>query len=194
MNYDREKFIEAILFFAKHTSPKRYGILKAMKLLYFSDLEHLKRYHRTITGDQYVRIQNGPVPTKSYAIISEISPTSRRRVETDPELLSAMEIESTPTQRGDQYRIIPRRDYNPEIFSDSDIEVMGEIAEIWKDADADQIREGSYEWSSKNLGVDLRRLSIGESIQHTLILPPEERRLIEESEKEDRELEELLRL
>jgi uncharacterized phage-associated protein len=44
---------------------------KLCKLLYFADKEHLLKYGRTITGDRYYRLPQGPVPTKGLDILNE---------------------------------------------------------------------------------------------------------------------------
>ena len=44
--------------------------LKAAKLLYFADKEHLIQYGRSITNDRYIKMKYGPVPTRILNIIN----------------------------------------------------------------------------------------------------------------------------
>lgn len=45
--------------------------LKAFKLLYLADKRHLELYGRPITGDSYVAMQNGPVPSNAYDYVTK---------------------------------------------------------------------------------------------------------------------------
>jgi hypothetical protein len=183
MAYNKEKFVEALLFFAHNTKKEVYGVLKAMKLLYFSDLEHLRRCQRTITGDEYYRHMHGPVPLASYKLIEENSPKAAgKKMEFDFE--SAAKIVPIPVEKGEQYRIIPKRQPNRDVFSDSDLEVLQETAEVWRDATADQIKKGSYEETQKKLGIDLQKEPIGSVIPILKILSPEEQQFVKIIETE----------
>lgn len=57
--------------------------LKVSKLLYIADKEHFIRCGRFITNDRYVKMKNGPVPTRILNIINEpdiyIAEPSNRR-------------------------------------------------------------------------------------------------------------------
>lgn len=131
LKYSPKKFINAILFFAHKTDPKKLGILKLNKLLYYSDFEHYKKYGRSILGDIYVRMDNGPVPSISYnfynAAIKHDSNDSISK-----ELRSSIEI--CPTRVIDFIRdsIHPKKDFDINLFSESEIEIMEKIAKKYK--------------------------------------------------------------
>jgi uncharacterized phage-associated protein len=57
-----EKFASSVA----HLVSLRPGLTKKQlcKLLYLADKEHLLKYGRTITGDRYFALEQGPVPTK----------------------------------------------------------------------------------------------------------------------------------
>jgi len=63
-----ENAVKAALHFLQQRLP---GLTKhqAFKLLYFADLRHLERYGRPITGDQYVAMDYGPVPSNTYDLV-----------------------------------------------------------------------------------------------------------------------------
>ena len=51
---------------------KRSDFHKIFKILYFSDREHLMEYGRTITGDRYIAMRFGPVPSCLYDIFKSV--------------------------------------------------------------------------------------------------------------------------
>lgn len=42
-----------------------------MKVLYWADKYHLSHYGRTISGDTYYKLEDGPVPTQTYDRIKD---------------------------------------------------------------------------------------------------------------------------
>lgn len=44
--------------------------LKIIKLLYFADKEHIIRYGRYLTDDRYIKMKNGPAPTRILNFIN----------------------------------------------------------------------------------------------------------------------------
>ena len=45
---------------------------KLFKSLYFAEQKHLVRYGRTIVGDKYIAMKDGPVPSKIFDLIKLI--------------------------------------------------------------------------------------------------------------------------
>lgn len=70
-HHEREKLINAIVFFAGRT--KKCGKVKLFKLLYFLDFEHFRQTGRSVTGLDYYAWPKGPVPV---ALNNEISSPS----------------------------------------------------------------------------------------------------------------------
>jgi len=65
--FDPRKAIEAILYVALRTA----NVYTILKVLYFADKAHLSRYGRFITGDVYVAMRHGPVPSGAYDLIKQ---------------------------------------------------------------------------------------------------------------------------
>lgn len=63
-NYDLNRTLEALLYICEHLEGTTKHQLS--KLLYFADKYHLGKYGRTITGDKYVKMEFGPVPSETY--------------------------------------------------------------------------------------------------------------------------------
>ena len=70
MEFNEYKTINAILYIAEKL--KRKDFHKIFKILYFSDREHLNIYGRSITGDVYIAMTDGPVPSNLYDIFKSV--------------------------------------------------------------------------------------------------------------------------
>ncbi|WP_409530306.1 Panacea domain-containing protein [Shinella sp.] len=54
------------------------GRFHALKTLYYADRAHLQRYGRPITGDRYIAMENGPVPSYAYNAVKQQLPEAER--------------------------------------------------------------------------------------------------------------------
>jgi uncharacterized phage-associated protein len=64
VSHEREKLINAIIYFAQNT---RYlGKVKLFKLLYLLDFEHFRMTGKSVTGLDYYAWKFGPVPVALY--------------------------------------------------------------------------------------------------------------------------------
>jgi uncharacterized phage-associated protein len=73
-DFDHEKTVAAALYIVSKNLPE-LTMAKLFKLLYFSDKDHLVRYGRPITGDHYVAMKDGPVPSNLYDLFKELRGT-----------------------------------------------------------------------------------------------------------------------
>ncbi|EPD28009.1 Uncharacterized phage-associated protein [Capnocytophaga granulosa] len=60
---DESKAINSILFVLNELGDKKSDAHKVFKILYFADQKHLVTYGRPITGDTYLKMTYGPVPS-----------------------------------------------------------------------------------------------------------------------------------
>ncbi|MBU1684464.1 MAG: Panacea domain-containing protein [Patescibacteria group bacterium] len=81
---NEKKYRNVILFFANKIKNGTLGKLKMMKLLYFLDFDFFEKYGKSVTGDKYLRWENGPVPQVGEKMINQMSGNdikiSRRKV------------------------------------------------------------------------------------------------------------------
>lgn len=104
--YNKSKVLEVLLYIANRKSIiDRHGL---SKILYFSDRLHLERFGRTISGDDYVKMEFGPVPSRIYDYIKDINENNEHF-----------------SSKG--YQIKPKRTANIDELSESDIDVLDEI-------------------------------------------------------------------
>ena len=68
---DIDRIKAAVLYVLSEVGETDYH--KLFKILYFADQQHLVRFGRSITGDQYNAIQYGPVPTETYDLFRHLA-------------------------------------------------------------------------------------------------------------------------
>lgn len=66
-NFDYRKATQALNYFAQQEGGQ-VNKMKALKLIYFADRYHLRKYGRLITNDNYLAMEHGPVPSASKDI------------------------------------------------------------------------------------------------------------------------------
>lgn len=108
--FDPKKAIEVLLYVAQRCS----DMYTALKVLYFADKEHLAKYGRLISGDSYVAMWHGPVPSNTYDLIKDVR-GDRFRVTKVP-------VSEAFHMQGND--IVPRRKANRDLLSESDVECL----------------------------------------------------------------------
>ena len=123
MKYQQEKFINALLFFAKETNPSIFGITKLLKLLFLSDFYHFQKYGKPILGDIYPLLPQGPVPSISYNLFSD---TFYQGENTNLKKVARVIKEKVGDYDRNRIEALKYPDLN--VFSKSNIEIMQNIA------------------------------------------------------------------
>jgi uncharacterized phage-associated protein len=105
--YDREKAKEAVLYIvSKVQNSDLHSVFKA---LYFAEKKHIAEYGRSITGDKFIAMDYGPVPSAIYDHCKE----SKK---------SEVPFEEAFIQQG--WNIVAVRNHNSDFFSESDLECL----------------------------------------------------------------------
>lgn len=123
--FDENKAISAVLFIAQ--ALKEQGVSaefhKIFKILYFAEMEHLADWGRPITGDHFVAMEAGPVPSKIYDILKSQRPEKRDDCwYTDPgRYKDFFEVFN--------YDVTPKKDPDMDEFSKSDLECLSKSIE-----------------------------------------------------------------
>jgi uncharacterized phage-associated protein len=119
--FDPEKLVHALGFFASR-GVSDLDTLKAVKLLYFADRQHLLKYGRPILGDDYYCMKNGPIPTNALSQIQDAlspNPTGDH---------DALFDEYLGVDRAYPYpRFTTKKEPDLDVFSPTDIEVLDEV-------------------------------------------------------------------
>src|SRR5215510_5956153 len=72
MKVNLRKLMQLIVFFAHHEAVKPLGKTKLFKLLYFTDVTHMRTVGEPITGAEYLKYPNGPVPVQGDFALKEL--------------------------------------------------------------------------------------------------------------------------
>lgn len=74
LNFRRQPALAALLFVVNELCRRgvKADFIKVFKVLYFADQAHLVKYGRSITGDTYVAMNRGPVPSRLYDMIKAV--------------------------------------------------------------------------------------------------------------------------
>ena len=109
-----EKAVQALNFFA-NKSQGRINKMKAIKLIFFADRYHLRKYGRPIIGDRYVAMPYGPVASQAKDLAeSTVFLADCQRDYVDRFL----------NRTDDNYVLVSIADVDEDVFSDSDIEAL----------------------------------------------------------------------
>ena len=133
--------IQAILYILQKMGGT-CDIHRCHKILYFSDNEHLSKYGRSITGDAYVRMDFGPVPTCIYDLFKAVRGDSFFASQVDDvrrncfHFINNKDITATA---------LPDMSY----LSDSDVEMLNKYIAQLNDKDFSEVSDAShgYAWS-----------------------------------------------
>lgn len=129
-----DKIVELLLYLA-HRRPNA-DKYQAVKFFYLADREHLNRYGRPITHEQYFALWFGPVASKAMDLLEEDKWVMREAQ------IDALPFKTDIVERNGKlitYIREPLRDVNFDLFSKSDIRVFDEIIDKYGDKTFDQL-------------------------------------------------------
>jgi uncharacterized phage-associated protein len=123
-SFNLAKFVQALVFFSKN-GVSDLTKLKAAKLFYFADKEHLLRYGRPIIGDVYFALNLGPVPSHADDFFDEAQAAHQAGPSTpaQEEFLQYLDVVADYWPR-----YVANGEENFRAFSRSDLEVLADIA------------------------------------------------------------------
>lgn len=151
--FDIEKSINAILYVANHLTRKDFH--KIFKVLYFADRNHLSNYGRTITGDSYIAMDDGPVPSKIYDIFKIVRGDSLYSSERKHQFEPYFAVQNWMI-------VVPKQQANTDYLSESDLEELNNSLSLYGNLSWDEVREKSHDfaWRStvKDHTIDLQNI------------------------------------
>jgi hypothetical protein len=113
-NFNETKVLEALVFIGQRWP----GItpFHLAKVMFFADRDHLRAYGRPVTGESYIAMANGPVPSRTYDIVK-----GNLDFFGDPEaIVAALRVD-----RNARYpRLYAEREANLELLSETDVSAL----------------------------------------------------------------------
>lgn len=117
IRFDPKRAIELVLYVANKL---RYPTFHSVsKILYFADREHLSRYGNLLSGDSYVAMKHGPVPSEIYNLLKAAA--GRRESWISPRYY---EVAKDAIKVDAPYRLRALRAANTELLSASQRECL----------------------------------------------------------------------
>jgi uncharacterized phage-associated protein len=139
--FNTAKAINAVLYIANKNKLTRSDFHKIFKILYFSDREHLMTYGRTITGDRYIAMNDGPVPSNIYDIFKAVRGDGYYKDDG---------IFSQYFSVTDWDIIRPKIDEDISELSSSDLHFINECITKYGNLSWDEIREKSHDYAYRS--------------------------------------------
>lgn len=135
--FDKEKAVEMMIYIVskvpgcdKHT---------LMKTCFFSDMNHLENYGRPVTGNHYIKMNYGPVPSEIYHMLQRPLPHERYIAVNGYSLEAIREANLKKLSKSD----IKCIDYAIGMLSNMDFKTRTEVSHgyAWQSADLNKVIE-----------------------------------------------------
>ena len=147
--------LKAILrYFGTYTDQKFLGKVKLMKLFYFLDFLHVKKYGCPVTYDRYVNLEHGPIPSTILNLVNE----AINDVDS-AQLADAVQFEKSDIS--DMCRMKVSRAFSHEdkdYFKESELETLDIVCRRFGDKNTKYIEDASHEefpWRGTNFLDDI---------------------------------------
>jgi len=165
---DESRLLHSLLYVLGRLDQAEREFHKIFKILWFADISHMRDWGRFITGDDYIKMEYGPVPSYLYDIFKGV----RNK---NPDFAKYAQIISVQG-----YRVAPLKPADLDNLSESDIEKLNKSIEDNKGLSMGQLTDKSHGVAWKK-SEDNQQINM-ESIFDEVGMPSSERKLILESE------------
>jgi len=145
--FNQDKAISAVLLIAKRLI-ERHGqtgpdLHKIFKILYFADQKHLASFGRPITGDFYIAMNHGGVPSGIYDMVKMVKGDSICQDTGFKEFFAVS-----------GHFLFPKQDPIVEEFSQSDLECLEESILENQDLSFSQLKDKSHDQAYRKAQKD----------------------------------------
>lgn len=142
--FNLDKSLQAVLYVTNRL--QRRDFHKIFKVLYFADRNHLSKYGRSITGDTYIAMTDGPVPSNIYDIFKSVRGDG---------FFSKRASDFTPLFKVVDWNFIdPKADADLTMLSESDTEELDDSLRTYGPLSWDEVREKSHDYAWRNTTRD----------------------------------------
>jgi uncharacterized phage-associated protein len=140
MDITLPKLKAILLYFCENTDPKFLGKVKLMKLFYFLDFMHVKKYGAPVTFDTYVHLEHGPIPSTIKNLIDEACDDADNSILADT--VRCESVEGITMKR-----VLPRRGFSEndrKYFSKSELEILETVCKRFGPQNTKYIEDASH--------------------------------------------------
>ena len=140
MNISLQKLKAIILYFCECTNPKLLGKVRLMKLFYFLDFNHVKKYATPVTYDAYYNLEHGPIPSTIKNLVDSVAD------DPDSSLLSDT-IFIQHNHGYDMHKVVPQRkllESDKKLLSPTELEIIDQVCTRFKNSNAKSIEDASH--------------------------------------------------
>lgn len=130
-NVNKRKSLEAVLYLASKTDG-RINIYNLLKAVFEADKIHLNKYARPVTGDSYVKMPYGTVPSTIYDFIK-----------LNPLALASLDLNEYPFEIKGHY-LISNRKSETKYFSKSDMKALDDGFAAYNNLNFDEVEEKNH--------------------------------------------------
>ena len=145
-----EKLKELIIFISDNcVNDPTFGATKLNKILYYSDFQHYARYGVPITGLAYQSLPKGPAPRRMRPI--------RDQLEKEHQIIIKKEEVLIDGKQQKRHRVVPSREANLNIFSPSEIAMVGHYINAFWEWSAEDVSDSTHgkAWEVAGQGRDI---------------------------------------
>jgi uncharacterized phage-associated protein len=142
--FNYKKAVQALNFFALSEGGS-INKMKALKLVWLSDRLHLRRYSRTITGDVYFALKNGPVASTTRNLLEDWELDNSYHIWGLEELERNYRNEYI-REGEDRYFFSSIKAVNEKVFSKTDVEILSQIYTQYGELNHFELSDLSHEF------------------------------------------------
>lgn len=146
-SFDCKKMTELVLYILGKTGG--IDFYHTFKILYFAEMKHLAKWGSSIVPDEFRAIKYGPVPTRLYNAVKELSHPRMALAECLAEVI-CFAGEDAPNV------LLPKREANLRFLSKSEIDVLDHAIEENESLTFGQLMHKSHDeaWDEANRRVN----------------------------------------
>lgn len=120
---DREKVLESLLYIIDNGTE---DVWRSLKLFFYAEKIHMEKFGQPITGDVFIAMEKGPVPSLAYDLIKVVQGKNVPHASDIATLNPGEAFSSTG-----KIKLTPKRAANLDVLSESAIEALNESIEVY---------------------------------------------------------------
>lgn len=129
MAINKEKYINALLYFISECSNEKLGITKLNKLFYYLDFISYRDRQQNVTGEVYKHLPMGPFATELQDVIIKSAENDK--------LITQSEDESAKFGKRNRYQVLKSPDLT--VFDDYEKKLLGYLCATFRDWSTDEM-------------------------------------------------------